>query len=90
MKRGVWSSFTTKIIGHRNNQDNLHRRPPASSSTTCSLTTAQNETSGVKSVTLTEDVATKMVYNLQGRALGTDLNALPHGIYIVGGKKVVK
>lgn len=32
----------------------------------------------------------KTIYNLQGRNMGTDLNALPRGIYIIGGKKVVK
>jgi hypothetical protein len=27
---------------------------------------------------------------LDGKYVGSDLNALPHGIYIVGGKKIVK
>lgn len=30
------------------------------------------------------------VYTLDGRYVGTDLHALPHGVYIVGGKKVVR
>lgn len=30
------------------------------------------------------------IYSLSGQYLGTDTKALPHGIYIVGGKKVVK
>ena len=30
------------------------------------------------------------VYDLQGRWLGSNANTLPHGIYIIGGKKVVK
>ena len=33
---------------------------------------------------------TEQIYNLQGRNMGTDLNALPRGIYIIGGKKVGK
>ena len=32
----------------------------------------------------------KGVYSLDGRYLGTDLNRLGHGIYIVDGKKVAK
>lgn len=32
----------------------------------------------------------KAVYSLDGRYMGTDLRLLPHGLYIVGGKKVVK
>ena len=30
------------------------------------------------------------VYGIDGRNLGTDINALGKGLYIVGGKKVVK
>ena len=30
------------------------------------------------------------IYDLQGRYAGTDIQGLPHGIYIIGGKKVVK
>ena len=32
----------------------------------------------------------KRIYRLDGRYMGTDLNALQKGVYIVGGKKVVK
>ena len=32
----------------------------------------------------------KTIYNLQGRDMGTNPSALPKGIYIIGGKKVVK
>jgi immune inhibitor A len=32
----------------------------------------------------------QQIYDLQGRPRGTDLSALPKGIYIIGGKKVVK
>lgn len=36
------------------------------------------------------DSSPKIIYDLQGRNMGTDLSALPKGIYIIGGKKVVK
>lgn len=32
----------------------------------------------------------RKIYSVDGRYLGTDLNALPHGVYIVGGQKVLK
>ena len=32
----------------------------------------------------------RVIFDLQGRPRGTNLNALPKGIYIIGGKKVVK
>jgi hypothetical protein len=31
-----------------------------------------------------------IIYDLQGRPRGTDPSALPKGIYIIDGKKVVK
>lgn len=37
-----------------------------------------------------EPVATKAIYNIQGRNMGTDASSLPKGIYIIDGKKVVK
>ena len=30
------------------------------------------------------------IYSIDGQCLGTDFNALGHGIYIINGKKVVK
>ena len=36
------------------------------------------------------DQTPKAVYTIDGRHLGTDASTLPHGIYIVGKKKVVK
>lgn len=36
------------------------------------------------------DNVPKAIYNLGGVCLGTDINALPKGVYIIGGKKVVK
>ena len=34
--------------------------------------------------------ADRRVYSIDGRLLGTDINAMPKGLYIVGGRKVVK
>ena len=44
--------------------------------------------SGIKAISI--DRNSEVIYNLQGRQMGTDFNALPKGIYIIGGKKVVK
>ena len=30
------------------------------------------------------------IYTLDGRFVGTDISKLPHGIYLQGGKKIVK
>lgn len=46
-------------------------------------------TTGIKGIAHT-GAATKRIYTLDGRYVGQDFNALPHGIYIIGGKKIVK
>ncbi len=45
-------------------------------------------TTGIDDITATSESAT--YYNLQGIAVGTDLQSLPAGVYIQGGRKVVK
>lgn len=49
---------------------------------------AEEET-GIHTVNL-EPASSRAVYNLQGHKVGTTLELLPQGIYIIGGKKVVK
>ncbi len=48
---------------------------------------------GAEGFVLVEAVSTpgapSAVYNLQGMPIGSDLNALPSGLYIIGGRKVV-
>ena len=46
-------------------------------------------TTGIKGIERTE-TTTKRIYTLDGRYVGQDFNALPHGIYIIGGRKIVK
>lgn len=49
-------------------------------------------TTDVKGITADTAVkpADNRIYSLDGRYVGTDKNALPHGIYIIGGRKIVK
>ena len=47
-------------------------------------------TTGISSVRMNSNNSTKHIYDLQGRSQGTDPSALPKGIYIINGKKVVK
>ena len=39
---------------------------------------------------LNADKIQSPIYDIQGRNFGTSFDALPKGIYIIGGKKVVK
>ena len=61
-----------------------------------------NPSTGVVTFDYVDDVASgilpvwnnetgdRKIYSVDGRYLGTDLNALPHGVYIVGGRKILK
>lgn len=51
-----------------------------------------NDTStGIKSIVNNKGIiANKNIYTIDGRYVGTDFNVLPNGIYIIGGKKVMK
>ncbi|MDY4409639.1 MAG: M6 family metalloprotease domain-containing protein [Prevotella sp.] len=44
---------------------------------------------GIRQLRLDSE-ASKAIYTLDGRYVGSSLQSLPHGIYIVGGRKVVK
>lgn len=47
-------------------------------------------TTGVENIILKDNDGTAHIYDLQGRDRGTDFDSLPTGVYIRGGKKVVK
>jgi hypothetical protein len=55
------------------------------------LSVNEYEPTGISAVSYTTDtfISTR-IFDLRGRSMGTDLNALPKGIYIINGKKVVK
>lgn len=45
---------------------------------------------GINGVTVANKAAYNRIYSIDGRYLGTDASALGKGIYVVGGKKIVK
>jgi hypothetical protein len=48
-------------------------------------------TTGISPVTkIRQNTITPYIYDLYGRKFGTSVDALPKGIYIIGGKKVMK
>lgn len=46
--------------------------------------------SGIDNITVGTETADKRIYSIDGRYLGDDLDRVGHGLYIVGGKKVLK
>lgn len=50
----------------------------------------QGVVTGIEAIRTTPSVQNGMIYDLQGRKMGTTWDALPKGLYIVNGKKIVK
>lgn len=49
-----------------------------------------NIITGIKAIRTMNIECDKRIYDLHGRYVGTDMNALPKGVYIIGGKKIVR
>jgi hypothetical protein len=45
---------------------------------------------GVEDVQMDSSVCNGAVYSVTGQYMGTDINALPQGIYIINGKKILR
>lgn len=45
---------------------------------------------GISIITPQREAESRRIYSIDGRYLGTDFDRLAHGIYIIGGKKVLK
>lgn len=88
MAKGQWTIFSVRIVGKgtatvtfspskRFFLDDVKATVPVSTGIT-SVATLRRATTGGR------------IYSISGQYMGTDLQVLPHGIYIVDGKKVVK
>lgn len=90
MKKGEWTTYSLRVKGSGRCtitfmpgkrfflDDVMVKREKPKSST------------GISGVRHADGKAAQAVYTLDGRRVGYDLRALPHGIYIVGGKKIAK
>lgn len=90
MKKGEWTTYSLRVKGSGRCtitfmpgkrfflDDVMVKREKPKAST------------GISGVRHAYGKAAQAVYTLDGRRVGYDLRALPHGIYIVGGKKIAK
>ena len=76
------------IISGSITRDQLNR-PRAVQSCIGALEYTGNDT-GVEDIQLDVTVSTGGVYSVTGQYMGTDITALPHGIYIVNGHKIIQ
>lgn len=90
MKKGIWTSYKDlKLVGSLSNAK-LDFKPVRRFFLDDVLIQAPT-TTAIRSIEVqNQDKATTRVYAIDGRYLGTSLQGLQHGIYIVNGRKVVK
>lgn len=92
MQRGAWTSYMLRIVG--TGRCRIEFDPSKRFFLDDVVVTAKkrNTSTGIRRTEA--EIALPWnrhaVYTLDGRYVGTDLHALPHGVYIVGGKKVVR
>lgn len=60
------------------------------SSSPAKINFGDDETTGIENIVTPTAISNQKVYNLNGQYVGNDLKAMPKGIYIVNGKKVIK
>lgn len=94
LTQGEWGTYTAKISGKGTFKLTFTSTPSSSAEHRFFLDDVaipNKPTTGI--VAVESKVAHKVdnrIYNINGQFMGTDLRALPRGLYIVGGKKIMK
>ena len=85
MTKGAWTNFTATITGTGSVQLTF---TPGKRFFLDEVKVVSN-TSGAETLK-SNSLGQNRIYTLDGRYIGTDKSSLPHGLYIINGKKVVK
>lgn len=89
MQKGKWTSYTLRIIGTGSCRVKFSPSKRFFLDDVVITKKQSSPTTSIRKSVIALPWNKQAVYTIDGRYAGTDLNALPHGIYIVGGKKVV-
>ncbi len=89
MKRNQWTDFTATITGTGNVKVTF---TPTKRFFLDEVKASAPSQTGIKGITTnpSDKRADNKIYTLDGRFIGTDASVLPRGIYVIGGKKIVK
>lgn len=89
MKSNQWTDFTATITGTGNVKVTF---TPTKRFFLDEVKASAPSQTGIKGITTnpSDKRADNKIYTLDGRFIGTDASVLPHGIYVIGGKKIVK
>ncbi len=89
MKKGEWTDYTLRVKG--TGRCTITFAPSRRFFLDEVLVKRASQTStGIKKVNVDVRKTDNAVYTLDGKRVGDNLLTLPHGIYIVGGKKIAK
>lgn len=87
--RPNWHWYKSGNSGYEKTNKALQNITYDTTTGTVAFNYVHDTTTGIKGIEHM-GAATKRIYMLDGRYVGQDFNALPHGIYIIGGRKIVK
>lgn len=87
MTRGKWTEFTTQLSGTGSVRLTF---TPSNRFFLDEVKVVSNETTGITTAGTQQVLRPQPIYTISGQYVGTCLDHLPHGIYIVGGRKVVR
>lgn len=88
MTKGAWGSYTATIAATGNTKITFAAQKGRFFLD--EVLAVDPTATGIKGISITERPADNRIYSIDGRYVGTDMNILRPGIYIVGGRKVVR
>lgn len=89
MTEHQWTAFTATITGQGNVSVTFKPGKRLFLDEVKAYVPTSTAVKGIENGTAAKP-ADSRIYSLDGRCVGTDMGALPHGIYVVGGRKIVK
>ena len=90
MKKGEWTDYSLRVKGSGRCTITFEPSKRFFLDDVVVKREKYETSTGIKKVNVSVGKADRAVYTLDGKRVGDDLHALPHGIYIVGGKKIAK
>ena len=89
MEKGKWNEYTIEIEGDGKSQYYLSFYPDKRIFLDEVKIVYPDAPTGIKQVSVDKQINDNRIYTIDGRYIGTNLNSLQRGIYIVNGKKIV-
>lgn len=90
MTANMWNSYTVTISGSGSSTLTFSTSSKRFFLDEVKVSVPNASTDGIKGIKSMSTVLDNRIYNVNGQYVGTDFNALPRGLYIRNGKKIIK